>query len=129
MGVENPERRGARRPTMRDVAARARVSLKTVSRVVNGEPGVLPTLTVRVREAIEELDFRPNVGAEQPCAAPAAGPSTTSASSSKTSRTRSPALTERSRTSRGRTVGHALHRRTRSPSASRRSSSLSTRAA
>ncbi len=29
-----------RRPTMRDVAAIAGVSLKTVSRVVNGEPGV-----------------------------------------------------------------------------------------
>ena len=53
----------SRRPTMRDVAARARVSLKTVSRVVNGEPGVSTTLTARVREAIEDLDFRPNVGA------------------------------------------------------------------
>jgi LacI family transcriptional regulator len=53
----------SRRPTMRDVAARARVSLKTVSRVVNGEPGVSSTLTSRVREAIDELDFRPNVGA------------------------------------------------------------------
>jgi LacI family transcriptional regulator len=52
-----------RRPTMRDVAARARVSLKTVSRVVNGEPGVSTTLTARVREAIDELDFRPNIGA------------------------------------------------------------------
>lgn len=52
-----------RRPTMRDVAARARVSLKTVSRVVNGEPGVSATLAQRVREAIDELDFRPNVGA------------------------------------------------------------------
>ena len=30
------------RATMRDVASRARVSLKTVSRVVNGEPGVTP---------------------------------------------------------------------------------------
>ena len=29
-----------KRPTMRDVAAVADVSLKTVSRVVNGEPGV-----------------------------------------------------------------------------------------
>ena len=28
------------RPTMKDVAIAARVSLKTVSRVVNGEPGV-----------------------------------------------------------------------------------------
>ncbi len=48
---------------MRDVAAVAGVSLKTVSRVVNGEPGVSATLGQRVREAIEELDFRPNIGA------------------------------------------------------------------
>jgi LacI family transcriptional regulator len=52
-----------RRPTMRDVAAVAGVSLKTVSRVVNGEPGVSATLGQRVRDAIEELDFRPNIGA------------------------------------------------------------------
>jgi LacI family transcriptional regulator len=54
---------GARRPTMRDVAARAEVSFKTVSRVVNDEGGVSPLLEQRVRRAIEELDFRPNVGA------------------------------------------------------------------
>jgi LacI family transcriptional regulator len=41
----------------------AGVSLKTVSRVVNGEPGVSSTLGRRVRDAIEELDFRPNIGA------------------------------------------------------------------
>ena len=52
-----------RRPTMRDVAERARVSFKTVSRVVNEEGGVSPVLERRVRRAIEELDFRPNVGA------------------------------------------------------------------
>jgi LacI family transcriptional regulator len=54
---------GGRRPTMRDVAARAQVSFKTVSRVVNDEGGVSPLLERRVRKAIEELDFRPNVGA------------------------------------------------------------------
>jgi LacI family transcriptional regulator len=52
-----------RRPTMRDVAARAEVSFKTVSRVVNGEAGVSPALAERVRLAIDELDFRPNAGA------------------------------------------------------------------
>jgi len=52
-----------RRPTMRDVAARAGVSLKTVSRVVNAENGVSTGLVTKVRAAIEELDFRPNVGA------------------------------------------------------------------
>ncbi len=52
-----------RRPTMRDVAAHAGVSLKTVSRVVNAEAGVSATLVERVRRSIEELDFRPNAGA------------------------------------------------------------------
>lgn len=52
-----------RPPTMREVAARAGVSVKTVSRVVNDEPGVSPPLIERVRGAIEELDFRPNAGA------------------------------------------------------------------
>ncbi len=55
--------RDGRRPTLRDVAARAGVSFKTVSRVVNEEPGVSSALAGRVREAIDELGFRPNVGA------------------------------------------------------------------
>src|SRR4051795_13421727 len=57
---------GARRPgppTMRDVAALARVSLKTVSRVVNDEPGVKPEVRVRVQEAAHRLDYRPNLTA------------------------------------------------------------------
>ncbi|MFD7630802.1 LacI family DNA-binding transcriptional regulator [Streptomyces sp. NPDC059851] len=45
---------------MKDVAARAGVGLKTVSRVVNGEPGVTPETVRRVREAIEALGFRRN---------------------------------------------------------------------
>ena len=56
-----PARR--RRPTMRDVAERADVSLKTVSRVVNDERGVSAALAVRVRRAIDELGFRPHPGA------------------------------------------------------------------
>jgi LacI family transcriptional regulator len=48
------------RPTMKDVAIAADVSLKTVSRVVNGEPGVTPTTEQRVREAIDTLGFRRN---------------------------------------------------------------------
>jgi LacI family transcriptional regulator len=54
---------GERRPTLRDVAARAEVSFKTVSRVVNAEPGVSPALAERVRRAIDELKFQPNAGA------------------------------------------------------------------
>jgi LacI family transcriptional regulator len=48
------------RPTMEDVAAHAGVALKTVSRVVNAEPGVTPAMAERVRAAIAELGFRRN---------------------------------------------------------------------
>jgi LacI family transcriptional regulator len=48
------------RPTMNDVATEAGVSLKTVSRVVNDEPGVTPLTEQRVREAIKTLGFRRN---------------------------------------------------------------------
>ncbi len=51
------------RATMRDVAALARVSLKTVSRVVNGERGVSPRLARRVSAASERLDYRHNLTA------------------------------------------------------------------
>jgi LacI family transcriptional regulator, galactose operon repressor len=51
------------RPTMKDVAARAGVALKTVSRVVNGEPGVTPETTKRVLGAIADLGFRRNESA------------------------------------------------------------------
>jgi LacI family transcriptional regulator len=51
------------RPTMRDVAALARVGLKTVSRVINGEPGVSSELRHRVLRATDQLDYRPNLTA------------------------------------------------------------------
>jgi LacI family transcriptional regulator len=51
------------RPTMRDVAALARVSLPTVSRVMNGETSVAPELAARVRGAAAALDYRPNLTA------------------------------------------------------------------
>jgi LacI family transcriptional regulator len=54
-----------RRPTMRDVAERAGVSFKTVSRVVNDEAGVSPELVARVAEAIDELGYRPDDRARQ----------------------------------------------------------------
>ncbi|MEN2417778.1 LacI family DNA-binding transcriptional regulator [Streptomyces rimosus] len=53
-------RRYGSRPTMKDVAARAGVGLKTVSRVVNGEPGVTPDTERRVQDAITALGFRRN---------------------------------------------------------------------
>jgi LacI family transcriptional regulator len=48
---------------MRDVAALARVSLKTVSRVINGESTVAPELAARVHRAATALDYRPNLTA------------------------------------------------------------------
>jgi LacI family transcriptional regulator len=48
---------------MNDVARLAGVSLKTVSRVVNGEPGVHPGTAHRVLAAIDQLGFRRNLGA------------------------------------------------------------------
>lgn len=53
------------RPTMNDVAASAGVSLKTVSRVVNGSDHVKPDKEQRVRAAIELLGFRRNESARQ----------------------------------------------------------------
>ncbi len=50
----------AGRPTMKDVAAAAGVGLKTVSRVVNGEPGVNRGTAERVHAAIAALGFRRN---------------------------------------------------------------------
>ena len=51
------------RPTMREVAALAKVSLKTVSRVVNGESGVSPKLSRQVLAATERLSYRHNLTA------------------------------------------------------------------
>ncbi len=48
---------------MRDVAALAKVSIKTVSRVVNAEAGVSPSLVRRVMAAAERLDYRHNMTA------------------------------------------------------------------
>jgi LacI family transcriptional regulator, galactose operon repressor len=48
---------------MVDVAALAGVALKTVSRVVNAEPGVSPELEGRVRRAIEQLNYRRDANA------------------------------------------------------------------
>lgn len=53
------------RPTMVDVARLAGVSVKTVSRVVNGEPGVREATSRRVEEAIDRVGFLRNDGASQ----------------------------------------------------------------
>ncbi len=53
----------AGRPRLADVAARAGVSKKTVSNVVNEFPFVAEATRARVLEAIEELGYHPNLSA------------------------------------------------------------------
>jgi LacI family transcriptional regulator len=49
--------------TIQEVADLARVSPKTVSRVINDEPRVRSDTRKRILEAIEELNYRPNLNA------------------------------------------------------------------
>ncbi|WP_454717177.1 LacI family DNA-binding transcriptional regulator [Caulobacter segnis] len=49
--------------TIYDVAAKAGVSIKTVSRVMNKEPNVRPAMRDRVLEAAGELGYSPNLSA------------------------------------------------------------------
>ncbi|WP_308366483.1 MULTISPECIES: LacI family DNA-binding transcriptional regulator [unclassified Microbulbifer] len=49
--------------TINDVAAQAGVSIKTVSRVINNEPSVRPTTRKKVMEAVEALNYQPNLAA------------------------------------------------------------------
>lgn len=64
-GRPGPKARDERRswPTMIDVARSSGASLKTVSRVVNGESGVREATAAKVQRAIDELGFRRNDGA------------------------------------------------------------------
>lgn len=52
-------RTGAR-PTMKDVATHVGTSIKSVSRVLNGEPGVSAATSERILRAMTELGFRRN---------------------------------------------------------------------
>lgn len=54
---------GTPSPTLHDVARAAGVSFKTVSNVVNKHPQVRPATRQRVLDAIQELDYRPNIAA------------------------------------------------------------------
>ncbi|MGY0006892.1 LacI family DNA-binding transcriptional regulator [Micromonospora sp. I033] len=49
--------------TLKDVARHARVSVKTVSNVVNDHPHVSDDVRRRVRQAVRELGYRPNLAA------------------------------------------------------------------
>lgn len=46
--------------TIYDVAREAKVSMATVSRVLNGNPNVKPETRKKVKDVIERLDYRPN---------------------------------------------------------------------
>jgi LacI family transcriptional regulator len=50
--------------TIQDVARQANVSTKTVSRVINKEPGVNAATRARVAQVIKEMDYRPNINAQ-----------------------------------------------------------------
>ena len=54
-----------RRTTLKDVGDHVGVSAKTVSNVINGTGWVRDDLKIRVREAIDELGYRPNSAARQ----------------------------------------------------------------
>ncbi len=62
-GASETGSRMANSPTMNDVARAAKVSLKTVSRFVNGESNIDPVLADRIAEAIAELGYRRNLAA------------------------------------------------------------------
>jgi LacI family transcriptional regulator len=53
-----------RHTTIRDVADKAGVSFKTVSRVINNETNVKKDTINKVKSAIKELNYRPNVFAQ-----------------------------------------------------------------
>lgn len=52
-------------PGLKDVAAQAGVSIKTVSNVVNGYVHVAPETRARVQQAIDALGYKPNMAARQ----------------------------------------------------------------
>jgi LacI family transcriptional regulator len=50
--------------TIKDVAKRAGVGIATVSRTLHNSPRLNPDTAARVRKAIEELGYRPNINAQ-----------------------------------------------------------------
>ena len=51
--------------TIKHVAAAAGVSLQTVSRVINKEPGVRPEMAARVQETVDRLGYVPSIAAQR----------------------------------------------------------------
>lgn len=52
-----------RRPTMKDVAVAAGVSISSVSHLINGTRYVSPEVSIKIGDAIKALNFRPNSAA------------------------------------------------------------------
>ncbi|MER6463213.1 LacI family DNA-binding transcriptional regulator [Streptomyces sp. NPDC048409] len=63
MTVKGERGRGARRPTLEEVAVRAGVGRGTVSRVINGSPRVSDATRAAVEAAVAELGYVPNTAA------------------------------------------------------------------
>lgn len=63
IGLPTNLKRSTHRPTIRDVAREAAVSIKTVSRVLNQESRVRARTRERVEAAMRELKYRPNTSA------------------------------------------------------------------
>ncbi|MGX9935658.1 LacI family DNA-binding transcriptional regulator [Advenella kashmirensis] len=64
MSVTRSSNNKASRPTVRDVARLAGVSVGTVSRVVNGVNNVMPLTRSRVKEAMVALNWKPSMLAQ-----------------------------------------------------------------
>lgn len=58
------KRNGAKRPTMNDVARRAKVSPVSVSRVINNHPSIKESTKNRVLKAMHDLGYVPNAAAQ-----------------------------------------------------------------
>jgi LacI family transcriptional regulator len=58
------QRTSPARPTIRDVAAQAGVSVSSVSRVLNGEPHTSPELHARIMRVVDRLGFEPHSAAQ-----------------------------------------------------------------
>lgn len=59
--MDTSQRRNNKSCTMHDVARLAKVSIATVSAVINGKSGVSDKLTAQVREAMDALDYHPDL--------------------------------------------------------------------
>lgn len=64
MDQPSPKMARRKRPTIRDVALEAGMSLVTVSRVINNHPSVKKSTRARVEKAMRLLDYQPDASAQ-----------------------------------------------------------------